>query len=62
LPVGCPVDSGNLAIKLLRTYKALLEAFQRYRGNGQQKVTVEQCMCRGAAKRYRPSRCWRRAI
>jgi len=35
------VDSGNLAVKLLRTYTAQPEALQRYRGNGQQKATVE---------------------
>jgi hypothetical protein len=34
-------DAGNLALKLLRTYTAQLEALQRYRGKGQQKVTVE---------------------
>jgi hypothetical protein len=34
-------DAGNLAVKLLRTYVAQLEAFQRYRGKGQQNVTVE---------------------
>jgi hypothetical protein len=34
-------DAGNLAVKLLRTYAAQLEALQRYRGKGQQKVTVE---------------------
>lgn len=34
-------DNGNLAVKLLRTYSAQLEALQRYRGKGQQKVTVE---------------------
>jgi hypothetical protein len=34
-------DAGNLAVKLLRTYTAQLEALQRYRGKGQQKVTVE---------------------
>jgi hypothetical protein len=28
-------------MKLLRTYTAQLEALQRYRGKGQQKVTVE---------------------
>jgi hypothetical protein len=30
-----------LAIKLLRTFTMQLEALQRYRGKGQQKVTVE---------------------
>jgi hypothetical protein len=34
-------DAGNLAVKLLRTYSSQLEALQRYRGKGQQKVTVE---------------------
>jgi hypothetical protein len=34
-------DAGNLAVKFLRTYAAQLEALQRYRGKGQQKVTVE---------------------
>jgi hypothetical protein len=32
---------GNLAIKLLRTYATLMEASQRYRGKGEQKMTVE---------------------
>ena len=34
-------SNGNLAIKLLRTYAIQMEALQRYRGKGQQKVTVE---------------------
>jgi hypothetical protein len=34
-------SNGNLAVKLLRTYTMQLEALQRYRGKGQQKVTVE---------------------
>lgn len=34
-------SAGNLAIKLLRTYAAQLEALSRYRGKGQQKVIVE---------------------
>jgi hypothetical protein len=34
-------SSGNLAVKLLRTFTMQLEALQRYRGKGQQKVTVE---------------------
>lgn len=34
-------SNGNLAIKLLRTYTAQIEALQRYRGKGQQKMTVE---------------------
>lgn len=33
--------NGNLAVKLLRTYTMQVEALQRYRGKGQQKVTVE---------------------
>jgi hypothetical protein len=35
-------DSGNLAVKLLRTYAAQLEALQRYRGGGQQRIVVER--------------------
>lgn len=34
-------SNGNLATKLLRTYTAQMEALQRYRGKGQQKMTVE---------------------
>jgi hypothetical protein len=34
-------SSGNLAIKLLRTFTMQIETLQRYRGKGQQKVTVE---------------------
>ena len=34
-------SNGNLAVKLLRTFTAQVEALQRYRGKGQQKVTVE---------------------
>ncbi len=34
-------SNSNLAIKLLRTYTAQMEALQRYRGKGQQKMTVE---------------------
>ena len=34
-------STGNLATKLLRTYAMQVEALQRYRGKGQQKVTVE---------------------
>jgi hypothetical protein len=34
-------SSGNLAIKLLRTYATLMETLQRYRGKGEQKVVVE---------------------
>jgi hypothetical protein len=36
---GC--SAGNLAIKLLRTFTMQVEALHRYRGKGQQKVTVE---------------------
>jgi hypothetical protein len=32
---------GSLAVKLLRTFALQVEALQRYRGKGQQKVTVE---------------------
>ena len=34
-------SAGSLAVKLLRTYAMQVEALQRYRGKGQQKVTVE---------------------
>jgi hypothetical protein len=34
-------SAGSLAVKLLRTYALQLEALQRYRGKGHQKVTVE---------------------
>jgi hypothetical protein len=34
-------SNGNLAVKLLRSYTAQLEALARYRGKGQQKVIVE---------------------
>jgi hypothetical protein len=34
-------SNGNLAVKLLRTFTLQVEALQRYRGKGQQKVTVE---------------------
>jgi hypothetical protein len=34
-------SNGNLAVKLMRTFTAQVEALQRYRGKGQQKVTVE---------------------
>ena len=34
-------SNGNLAVKLLRTFTMQLEALQRYRGKGQQKVTLE---------------------
>jgi hypothetical protein len=34
-------SNGNLAVKLLRTFVAQIEALQRHRGKGEQKVTVE---------------------
>lgn len=34
-------SNGNLAVKLLRIFTTQVEALQRYRGKGQQKVTVE---------------------
>jgi hypothetical protein len=34
-------SNGNLAVKLLRTYAMQMEALQRYRGKGEQKMTVE---------------------
>jgi hypothetical protein len=34
-------SNGNLAVKLLRTFTMQIEVLQRYRGKGQQKVTVE---------------------
>ena len=34
-------SNGNLATKLLQTFTMKVEALQRYRGKGQQKVTVE---------------------
>lgn len=34
-------SNGRLAVKLLRTFTQQLEALQRYRGNGEQKMTVE---------------------
>jgi hypothetical protein len=37
-------SNGNLAVKLLRTFAAQTEALQRYRGKGQQKVTVEHVL------------------
>ena len=33
--------NGNLATKFLRIFAAQTEALQRYRGKGQQKVTIE---------------------
>jgi hypothetical protein len=34
-------SNGSLAVKLLRTFTMQVETLQRYRGKGQQKVTVE---------------------
>jgi hypothetical protein len=34
-------SNGSLAVKLLRTFVAQIEALQRHRGKGEQKVTVE---------------------
>ena len=34
-------SAGGLAVKLLRTFTMQMEALQRYRGKGQQRVTVE---------------------
>jgi hypothetical protein len=34
-------DAGNLAVKLLRTYSAQLEALKRYRAAGEQRVVVQ---------------------
>jgi hypothetical protein len=42
-------SNGNLAVKLLRTFAAQTEALQRYRGKGQQKVTVEPVHTGGQA-------------
>ena len=36
-----PWHCGNLAVKLLRTYTMQIEALQRHRGKGEQKMTVE---------------------
>jgi hypothetical protein len=35
-------SNGNLAVKLLRTYTMQIEALQRYRGKGEQKMTVKR--------------------
>jgi hypothetical protein len=35
------IDAGNLAVKLLRTYTAQLEALKRYRSAGEQRVVVQ---------------------
>src|SRR5690242_18263867 len=42
---------GNLAVKLLRTFTAQVEALQRYRGKGQQKVTVEHVHVHAGVRR-----------
>jgi hypothetical protein len=34
-------DAGNMAVKLLRTYTAQLEALKRYRSAGEQRVVVQ---------------------
>jgi hypothetical protein len=34
-------DAGNMAVKLLRTYTAQLEALKRYRSSGEQRVVVQ---------------------
>jgi hypothetical protein len=34
-------SNGNLAVKLLRTFVPQIEALQRHRGKGEQKITVE---------------------
>jgi hypothetical protein len=34
-------SNGNLAVKLMRTYAMQMETLQRYRGKGEQKMTVE---------------------
>jgi len=39
--VAAQDSNGNIAIKLMRTYTAQMEALNRYRGKGQQKMTVE---------------------
>ena len=41
-PIFMQDSNGNLAVKLLRTFMMQVETLQRYRGKGQQKVTVEQ--------------------
>jgi hypothetical protein len=42
-------SNGNLAVKLLRTFVAQIEALQRHRGKGEQKVTVEHVHAGGQA-------------
>jgi hypothetical protein len=39
--VAAQDSNGNIAIKLMRTYTMQIEALNRYRGKGQQKMTVE---------------------
>jgi hypothetical protein len=46
-------DAGNLAVKLLRTYTAQLEALQRYRGKGQQRMTGGARPCPPRRPSYR---------
>jgi hypothetical protein len=43
-------SNGNLAAKLLRTFTMQVEALQRYRGKGQQKVTVEHVHVHGGGQ------------
>ena len=43
-------SNGNLATKLLRTFTMQVEALQRYRGKGQQKVTVEHVHVRSGGQ------------
>jgi hypothetical protein len=42
-------SNGNLAVKLLRTFVAQIEALQRHRSKGEQKVTVEHVHVGGQA-------------
>ncbi len=42
----------NQANKLSRTYATLVEALNRHRGKGQQKVTVEHVQCMPAARQW----------
>jgi hypothetical protein len=44
-------SNGNLAVKLLRTFTMQVEALQRHRGRGEQKVTVEHVHVHAAAVR-----------
>jgi len=55
--------SGNLAVKFMRSFNAQLEALQRYRGKGQQKIAEDRGRARQCQRR-RPShrrqrRAWR---